>query len=389
MAQQTETISGGSTVTCELAVTSISRRAARVVVSCFLAIVVSVPIIDQSSGAAVAWRQIRHDRDWQTSLRNVESSLEDRSRIARIVRPLAQSALASTLHTGSDQVILGRNGWLFYAPDVRHVTMRGFLDSSVDDPESLRQRRVQSLRQHAPMDAILQFNQQLAARGVRLVIVPTPVKPMVQPEMLSGPLVNASFERFKADVEAAGIAVFDCAPELAAAAAHGQSQFLVTDTHWRPQAMAAAASQLATLVNARVDLPQTLGVNFMQRERAIQGHGDLAVLLNLRQPLTGENVTIAQVIEPSGRLWSPRSDAEILWLGDSFSNIYSNKEMGWGSAAGFAEQFSRSIGRPLDVIRRNDDGAFATRQLLADELARGNDRLAGKKLVVWQFADVS
>ena len=34
----------------------------------------------------------------------------------------------------------------------------------------------------------------------------------------------------------------------------------------------------------------------------------------------------------------------------------------------------------------NDNGAFATRRRLARELARGRDRLAGKQVVVWQFA---
>jgi alginate O-acetyltransferase complex protein AlgJ len=35
---------------------------------------------------------------------------------------------------------------------------------------------------------------------------------------------------------------------------------------------------------------------------------------------------------------------------------------------------------------RNSDAAFATREMLANELARGRDRLAGKKLVIWEFA---
>jgi alginate O-acetyltransferase complex protein AlgJ len=44
------------------------------------------------------------------------------------------------------------------------------------------------------------------------------------------------------------------------------------------------------------------------------------------------------------------------------------------------------LGRPVDAIVRNGDGAWATRRRLADELARGRDRLAGKKVVVWEFA---
>jgi alginate O-acetyltransferase complex protein AlgJ len=78
--------------------------------------------------------------------------------------------------------------------------------------------------------------------------------------------------------------------------------------------------------------------------------------------------------------------AEILLLGDSFSNVYSLNEMGWGEAGGFAEQLSYELKRPVDAIIRNDSGAYATREILSQELASGNDRLAGKKVVIWEFA---
>ncbi len=77
----------------------------------------------------------------------------------------------------------------------------------------------------------------------------------------------------------------------------------------------------------------------------------------------------------------------MLLLGDSFANIFSLEALGWGESAGLAEHLSAALGgRPLDCILRNSDGAFATREMLANELARGRDRLAGKKLVIWEFA---
>jgi alginate O-acetyltransferase complex protein AlgJ len=85
--------------------------------------------------------------------------------------------------------------------------------------------------------------------------------------------------------------------------------------------------------------------------------------------------------------WRASKETDILLLGDSFSNIFSLDALGWGESAGFAEHLSRALGgRPLDCILRNSDGAFATREILSRELARGRDRLAGKKLVVWEFA---
>ena len=79
-------------------------------------------------------------------------------------------------------------------------------------------------------------------------------------------------------------------------------------------------------------------------------------------------------------------NSDILLLGDSFANIFSLESMKWGTDSGLAEALGYQLGRPVDAILRNDAGAFATRQLLANELKRGRDRLAGKKVVVWEFA---
>jgi alginate O-acetyltransferase complex protein AlgJ len=99
-----------------------------------------------------------------------------------------------------------------------------------------------------------------------------------------------------------------------------------------------------------------------------------------------EAVTIRPVTDAAGMPWRPDPTAEVLVLGDSFANIYSLEMMNWGCAAGLAEQLSFALRRPVDTILRNDDGAFATREILSRELAQGEDRLAGKKVVVWQFA---
>ena len=98
-----------------------------------------------------------------------------------------------------------------------------------------------------------------------------------------------------------------------------------------------------------------------------------------------QEITIHQVTAGNG-VWRASKDADLLLLGDSFSNIFSLDAMGWGESAGLAEHLSRAVGRPIDCILRNSDGACATREILSRDLARGRDRLAGKKFVVWEFA---
>ena len=102
-----------------------------------------------------------------------------------------------------------------------------------------------------------------------------------------------------------------------------------------------------------------------------------------------------------GGPWRASPGAEVLLLGDSFSNVYSDRAafrserlgegFDWGEQAGLAEQLSYTLQRPVDRIARNAGGADAAPADLAREVARaaaaGEDRLAGVRVVVWQFAE--
>jgi alginate O-acetyltransferase complex protein AlgJ len=117
--------------------------------------------------------------------------------------------------------------------------------------------------------------------------------------------------------------------------------------------------------------------------------GDLVDMLKLPEdqdlflPLSA---TIHRVDDDKDEPWEPDPTGDVLLLGDSFTNIFTMGPMGWGSAAGLGPQLALALGRGLDVIAQNDSGAFATRQTLSREIAAGEDRLAGKRVVIWEFA---
>jgi alginate O-acetyltransferase complex protein AlgJ len=99
-----------------------------------------------------------------------------------------------------------------------------------------------------------------------------------------------------------------------------------------------------------------------------------------------ETVWVRRVLEPDGTPWRPARGAEVLLLGDSFTNIYSLPSLGWGDAAGLAEQVSYLLRRPVDRIVQNDQGAFATRERFGRALQEDPDRFAGTRVVIYQFA---
>ena len=322
-------------------------------------------------------------------LKRVERTLENESLVSQWLLPRVQYLLTVLLGAGNEQVYLGHDPWLFYRADVDHVIGPPFLD-----PVRMKQRLHASRVQPDPIKAIVDFRNQLAARGIDLVVLPVSVKPSTEGEMLavsnanrtqaSGALPNPSFNEFKARLEQEKVRLFDPAPFLMERGRNGH-RYLETDTHWRPETMELVAERLADFLQLPAAAAPT-SPSIIEKE--IVARGDIAAMLKLSRAekfFPPETVTIRQVAIGNA-LWRPSKEADVLLLGDSFSNIFSFEAMGWGEAAGLAEHLSFALRRPIDCILRNSDASFATREILSNELARGRDRLAGKKLVVWEFA---
>ena len=410
----------------------------------------------------------------------LEDRLADESVVGRYVRPFVQRGMTGWLGAGTAQVEVGSGGWLYFRPDIDHVTGRGFLS-----PHHLARRADEgdtlAPPSHPdPRPALLTLGDALRRRGVRLVVMPTPVKPSVEAaglgaarlraRSLSSPVpssereaaglgaarlrapivTNRSYPRFVAELEAAGVAVFDVAATLAAMRREGEGPlYLATDTHWRPGTVRRVAADLAAFVESGAALsedeaalseggaalseggaafsedgaalseggavlseggavlseggaalseggaaPSGRGAfaergDYRLRPVEVTNTGDTARLLGLGPAAARfppETVRVERVETAEGEPWAPARGAEVLLLGDSFTNVYSLGALGWGTSAGLAEHLSFALGRPVDRLAQNDDGASAPRRLLAAELARDPDRLAPTRVVVYQFA---
>ncbi len=327
-----------------------------------------------------------------------EDRLDDESLLGRSVRPRVQEWFSGRPGVGNEKAYVGRGGWLFYRPAFDYLTGPGFLE-----PRRLARRIAtgdewRPAPRPDPRPAIIDFHRQLGEMGIDLIVMPVPVKLSIHPEKFTARyagreservLQNVSYREFLADLEAAGVYVFD--PSELLAGRLPRPRYLAADTHWRPEAMEAAAEALAGLVAEKLDSNPGGGREGDLRRRPVEvaGRGDISLMLDLPDDQTRfppETVTVRQVLTGDGQFWRPEETAGVLLLGDSFSNIYSLEAMGWGESAGLVEQLSYFLDAPVDRLVRNDQGARATREMLARELARGNDRLAGKRVVVWQFA---
>jgi alginate O-acetyltransferase complex protein AlgJ len=221
-----------------------------------------------------------------------------------------------------------------------------------------------------------------------------PDKAALEPAQLHGrsapssPVDNPDASRFVSELQRAGVAVFDA--RRAIPEGEHPPLFLVQDTHYTPAYMEQLASELGRFVSQRGALPALASpLELKAVPRAATRVGDIVDMLKLPEEqrlFAAQTVTVHQVQDAQGNAWEPDATADVLLLGDSFTNIFSLEGMGWGAAAGLGPQLSLALARPIDVIAQNDSGAFATRQALARELAAGTDRLAGKRVVIWEFA---
>lgn len=387
----------------DLAATEVGPRTARAMAWLFVALIVGIPLgqaaVEAGRGQAPqALALFRPLTDGSPArllsaehLHTFEDDLEQASLARRAVQPRLQGALSAAGGFGSDECVIGRGGWLFYRPGVDYLAGPGVLDRA-----RLR-ARAKKTADPDPRPAILRLDEECRAAGVHLVLLPTPDKAALQPAQLTrrlkgaGPIpvpTNRGYDQLLAELRGRGVDVFDPAP---AAVLPGEERYLVQDTHWAPAFMEDVARRVAEHVRGRVGLPPPYRAWFtLTAEKQVARAGDLVGMLRLPRGQTAfapQAATIHPVIDAGAdRLWGPDPAADVLVLGDSFTNIYSDGEggrgLGWGQSAGFAAQLARFLERPVDVIARNGGGAAQARA----ELARRPDPLGGKRVLVWQFA---
>jgi alginate O-acetyltransferase complex protein AlgJ len=337
--------------------------------------------------SAVWPRIVGANRALMEYMESFEHRIEQESAIGKALRPRAQHLMTAWLGAGNERVYPGRDGWLFYRPDVEYVTGRGFLEERELERRVLSASEWTTPPQPDPVLAIVQFKRELEARDIALVVMPTPVKPVIHPEGLAGgsraTVRNASFAAFTAALAEAGVAVFDPADELSRGTG---DKYLRTDTHWRPEAMEAVAARLARVIESRWPGAHAQAADYRVQQIEVRQAGDIVPMLDLpegQRLYPPESVWLRRVVNADGSGWRSSREADVIVLGDSFSNIYSLESMGWGTSAGFVEQLSYALRRPIDRILQNDDGAFATRAILAADATR----LKNIRVVVYQFAE--
>ncbi len=312
------------------------------------------------------------------NLRAFETDLQDNCWLARRLRPYVQYAQFVALRELGDKAVVGESGWLFYKPAVQYLIEPW--QPAGDQGDIIA--------------AIVSFRDQLAERGIHLLVVPAPNKASVYPDMLTGrapdrdKLVNAKTIELMHRLQQAGVEVLDLFALFKQAradlpAGEATKYYLSQDSHWSPEGVRLAAQAVARRL---IDLGwvQRGRTEYALKSVTIERHGDILQMVQvppIERRFEPERIACTQVVNAAtGQPYHNDPNSEVLVLGDSFLRIYSQDEP---VGAGFVEHLGYELGFALAAIV-NDGGAST---LVRQQLSRNPKLLANKKVIIYEFVE--
>jgi hypothetical protein len=417
------------------------RKKEIVLILCFLAVIAVVPVsqvcIDFFRGERVQFTDIFRYKPTAKNLRQFERNLEDKSWFQQKLRPQMQRLLFHALTDTGAKAMMGRNGWLFYRPDVRYLVEPNRIEVDKSDSKWVQPPDGSTCRDSVAR-AIVRFRDQLKERGIELLVVPAPGKPSVYPDRLTRRAAGREQE-FRSPTEdlleqlrRQGVETLDLfalfrecrknasAPDL----------FLARDTHWTPAGARTAANAAAQKLRELGWSPQA-NRSYQVAQIRVKRFGDILDMMQIpgvQSDFGPEEVECEQVRDPAlglpipspsdrpGTYRFPAQKSSILVLGDSYCRIYQTleprslgemagqrEEVGGQrseareksgkddratrillpGSAGFLSHLALALQAPVDYIV--SDGGAATD--VRKRLGTNAEILEGKKVVIWEFAE--
>jgi hypothetical protein len=358
---------------------NIMRAPRLFVIATFLLMMAAPPLVQVVVEAARGERPsalwILTRRPTAANLRGYEKVLQDASVTARALRPVMQAAQYFAMRDAGEKALTGPGGWLFYRPGVSYLTQRpGPGDSTVNDA----------------MTAVLRFRDDLASRGIRLIVMPAPNKESVYPDQIvwsAAPpeqVISDETRVFLAQCKAAGVEVVDLFVHFGAARrASSAPLYLKQDSHWSPAGVDIAVSAVAGRILERGWLASG-PIGYVARPAPVRELGDLVRMIRsppIEAHAPPEAIATTQVVRrDTGALFTDDPSPEVLVIGDSFMRIYQRDQPG---GAGFIAHLALALGSTVAGIY--SDGGAST--LVRQDLYRRPRLLSRAKVVVWEFVE--
>ena len=399
---------------------------------CFLVIIFGVPLtqicLQLSRGERAQFTDLFRYAPTEKNLRQYEQTLKEQSWFEQRLRPLMQQFLLKTVGDTGAQAVMGRDGWLFYRPDVQYLVEPDRPDGG--GHEGIWVQPASGTYQDSVVRAIVRFRDQLKERGIELLVMPAPGKPSIYPDLLWRTAGDKGFYSptlaLIQKLQRHGVEVVDLGTrfhQVRKANPADDSYYLARDTHWTPKGARLAAETVAQRLRSLAWAPRPT-LEFQTRKVRVKRYGDVLEMIQTRGAPKGfaaEEVACEQVLDDTGGLLAasdserpgtyryPSAETSILVLGDSFCRIYQNREPpslgevvgpraeaeSGGSregktssrllpgSAGFVSHLALSLRAPVDFMVSDGGASTDVRR----SLSTNPEILEDKKVVVWEFVE--
>ena len=302
------------------------------------------------------------------------------------------AAKAEAAEKAETIAVRGRDGWLFFSGDLRHLGVGKFWGE-----EAVRVSKAAKPQNADPLPAILDFKAQMDKAGIELLLVPVPPKAAVFADMIfdrakgkDGPArLDVCHQEFYGLLRRNGIKVLDLTDEFIAHRDDKEGPpYCRQDSHWSGWGCALAAKRIAAEIKDRPWLAGVPRLKLAAEVRPTPIDGDLRQALAGDKPAE-EKLWLRFVGAPGAgepaQLEADRQSPVIL-LGDSHNLVFHSGGDMLTQGAGLADQLALELGFAVDLSGVRGSGATPARVNLL-RLARADAQYLGrKKLVIWCFA---
>ncbi len=304
------------------------------------------------------------------------------------------AAQAADAETRGVTTVVGIEGWFFFGPELRHVSVGRFWGDRA--PHVARARRPDAAD---PLPAILDFRRQLDAANVELLLVPVPPKTLIYPDKvwmgeptvpIPVPRLDPDHEAFYALLRDQGVDVLDLTERFLRDRFHPDDPlYCRQDTHWSGAGCVIAAQQIADAVRVRSWYSALPKASYRSQWSSTTINGDLVRDLDTDTPVPREELRL-RVVAADGDVGpdvaTTAEDSPVVLLGDSHALVFHAGGDMHAVGSGLADQLALELGLPIDLVAVRGSGATAARVNLLRRAQANPDYWNGKRLVIWCFA---
>lgn len=276
-----------------------------------------------------------------------EDFMDERFVLANELKPHVQRFLLLSFAKGNSKVHVGKENHLFFEEDTKVLTSKKNCDNKNLIVENFRR-----------------LDNHFKGNKVKFYVGILPSKSRILHDKYNNVNLtrNSShhecYDSLHSSLKKQGLDVFDVKEFFNSLST--DNPFLKYDSHWSFETMELFASFIAEQLRHEVRNIDQESLSLTKNQLVVRNHGDLYDMLDTGSTsVEKQKIFVDQISGNNGRNIANDRNSNIILIGDSFTNIYSDKSLRWGENAGLAYQLSYRLKKSINAITSNGS-AFQT-----------------------------